>query len=279
MNKGPWYAAGAYATWGLLPAYLKWLQHVPASQLVCHRVLWSCLVLCGTILLSRQWGSFRRAVNAPVAKVYLVAAMLIGINWLLYVWAANSGFIIELSLGYFIGPLISVFLGVLLLHERLRLLQWVAIGFATAGVPVFDPRLWPSALDCFDSGIHLQQLWSGEKDGSARFTLWPDAGDRNTPGARTCLSVVFGRHRPRRIPPRWCDFGYAAYRHRIGNGCSSADVCRGGASHPALAVGCSPVYRADTAIPTWRNGLQRTVYTLPVHRLCQCMGRADHFCD
>ncbi len=134
MNKGPWYAAGAYATWGLLPAYLKWLQHVPASQLVCHRVLWSCLLLCGTILLSRQWGPFRRAVDASVAKVYLVAATLIGINWLLYVWAANSGFIIELSLGYFIGPLISVFLGVVLLRERLRLLQWVAIGFATAGV-------------------------------------------------------------------------------------------------------------------------------------------------
>ena len=66
--------------------------------------------------------------------MYLLAAALIGINWLLYVWAANSGFIIELSLGYFIGPLISVFLGVALLRERPRLLQWVAIGFATAGV-------------------------------------------------------------------------------------------------------------------------------------------------
>ncbi len=135
MNTGPWYAIGAYATWGLLPVYLKWLQHVPASQLMCHRVLWSWIMLCGVILVSRQWRAFYGALRTPrVAKVYFAAAMLIGVNWLVYVWAANSGFIIELSLGYFIGPLVSVLLGVVLLRENLRLWQWVAIGFATAGV-------------------------------------------------------------------------------------------------------------------------------------------------
>ncbi len=135
MNTGPWYAIGAYATWGLLPVYLKWLQHVPVLQLISHRILWSCLILCSAIFLSRQWAAFRAAVATPrVLKVYLAAAMLIGINWLVYVWAVNSGFIIESSLGYFINPLISVFLGVVLLGERLRRWQWVAIGFATAGV-------------------------------------------------------------------------------------------------------------------------------------------------
>jgi chloramphenicol-sensitive protein RarD len=135
MNKGAWYAVGAYATWGLLPVYFKWLQHVPVLQLVSHRILWSCLMLYSAILLSRQWGTFQKAILTPrVAKVYLAASVLIGINWLLFVWAVSSGFIVETSLGYFINPLVSVFLGVVLLGERLRPWQWVAIGFAATGV-------------------------------------------------------------------------------------------------------------------------------------------------
>jgi chloramphenicol-sensitive protein RarD len=92
-------------------------------------------MLCGIILFSRQWSAFRVAVMAPrVLIVYVAAAMLIGVNWLVYVWGVNSGFIVETSLGYFINPLVSVLLGVVLFHERLRPWQWVAIGFATAGV-------------------------------------------------------------------------------------------------------------------------------------------------
>lgn len=135
MNKGPWYAVAAYAMWGFMPVYLKWLQHVPALELTGHRILWSCLMLWVAILLSHQWAAFRSAVRVPrVLKVYLAAAMLIGITWLVYVWAVNAGFIIETSLGYFINPLVSVFLGVVLLGERQRPWQWVAIGFAAAGV-------------------------------------------------------------------------------------------------------------------------------------------------
>jgi chloramphenicol-sensitive protein RarD len=135
MNKGTWYAVGAYATWGFLPVYLKWLQQVPALQLISHRILWSCLMLCGVIFILRQGSAFRSAVLAPrVIRVYLAAAILIGINWLVYVWAVNSGFIVESSLGYFINPLLSVFLGVVLFRERPRPWQWVAIGFAMAGV-------------------------------------------------------------------------------------------------------------------------------------------------
>jgi chloramphenicol-sensitive protein RarD len=135
MNKGFWYAVGAYSIWGLLPVYLKWLQHVPALQIVCHRILWCSLVLCVAIVFSRQWAAFRGAVLTPrVVKVYAAAALLIAINWSVYVWGVNSGFIVETSLGYFINPLISVFLGVVLFRERLRPWQWVAIGFATTGV-------------------------------------------------------------------------------------------------------------------------------------------------
>ncbi|MBU0490425.1 MAG: EamA family transporter RarD [Chloroflexi bacterium] len=135
MNKGIWYAIGAYVAWGLLPVYWKWLREVPALQLISHRIVWSFLMLIFVILLARQWPAFRAAVRAPhVLRVYLGAAVLLGVNWLTYVWAVNAGFIVETSLGYFINPLLSVLLGVLVLHERLRPWQWVPIGLATAGV-------------------------------------------------------------------------------------------------------------------------------------------------
>ncbi len=135
MNKGIWYAIGAYATWGLFPIYWKWLHAVPALQLVGHRIGWSFLLLCAVILLSKQWRAFRAAaLNRRVLLIYLVAALLIGVNWLTYIWAVNAGFIVETSLGYFINPLLSVLMGVIFLRERLRPMQWLPIGLAAAGV-------------------------------------------------------------------------------------------------------------------------------------------------
>jgi len=135
MNKGIWYGIGAYVTWGLFPIYWKWLHHVPALQLIGHRILWSFLMLFVAILTSRQWNIFRAAVLAPrVLRIYLAAAVLVGINWLVYVWAVNAGFIVETSLGYYINPLLSVLMGVLFLRERMRSLQWVPLGLAAVGV-------------------------------------------------------------------------------------------------------------------------------------------------
>ena len=135
MNKGIWYAIGAYATWGLFPIYWKWLHAVPALQLVGHRIGWSFLLLCAVILLSKQWRAFRAAaLTWRVLLIYLVAALLIGVHWLTYVWAVNAGFIVETSLGYFITPLLSVLMGVIFLRERLRPMQWLPIGLAAAGV-------------------------------------------------------------------------------------------------------------------------------------------------
>jgi chloramphenicol-sensitive protein RarD len=135
MNKGIWYAVGAYTVWGVLPVYWKWLQHVPALQLLGHRIIWSFLTLFLVVLLARQRQAFRAAALTPrILRVYLVAAVLVGVNWLTYVWAVNAGFIVETSLGYFINPLLSVLLGVIVLRERLRPWQWVPIGLATAGV-------------------------------------------------------------------------------------------------------------------------------------------------
>jgi chloramphenicol-sensitive protein RarD len=135
MTKGIWYAVGAYSAWGLLTIYWKWLHMVPATQLIGHRILWSCLILWGIILFSRQWQTFRSSVLHPrVLLVYAIAAVLVSVNWLTYVWAVNAGFIVETSLGYFITPLLSVLLGVVFLRERLRPGQWAAVGLAAAGV-------------------------------------------------------------------------------------------------------------------------------------------------
>jgi chloramphenicol-sensitive protein RarD len=135
MNEGMWYAVGAYVLWGLFPIYWKWLLHVPASQLLAHRILWSFVSLVITVTLLREWRSLSREVLRPkVFAIYSVAAILVGINWFTYVWGVNAGFIVETSLGYFINPLISVLMGVIFLRERLRPRQWVPVGLAAAGM-------------------------------------------------------------------------------------------------------------------------------------------------
>jgi chloramphenicol-sensitive protein RarD len=134
MKKGIWYAVGAYVFWGLFPVYWKVLSGIPALQLLGHRIIWSFLLLIIVILVARQWKEFRASLNRRVLLIYSVAAVLIAINWLTYVWAIGAGFIVETSLGYFINPLLSVLLGVIFLRERLRSLQWIPIGLAAVGV-------------------------------------------------------------------------------------------------------------------------------------------------
>ena len=134
MKKGILYGIGAYLAWGFFPIYWKFLHHVPAVQLIGHRIIWSCLLLLLVIVLTKQWDEFRKTVNLKVLRIYTIAAVLIGINWLVYVWAVNSNFIVETSLGYFINPLLSVLMGVIFLKERLRLAQWIPVVLAAIGV-------------------------------------------------------------------------------------------------------------------------------------------------
>lgn len=135
MNRGVWYAVGAYAAWGLFPLYWKALHRVPAGQLLGHRIVWSCLLLFAIVLLSRQGKALWAAASSPrVLGLYACSAVLIAVNWLTYIWAVNAGFIVEASLGYFLNPLISVLMGVLFLRERLRPWQWLSISLAAAGM-------------------------------------------------------------------------------------------------------------------------------------------------
>lgn len=134
-KKGVFYAIIAYLMWGLFPLYWKPLETIPALQLIGHRIGWSFILLFIVILVTRQWRAFQKVAFEPkMLRIYLVAAVLISINWFTYVWSVNNGFVVETSLGYYINPLFSVLLGVIFFRERLRLIQWLPIGLAGLGV-------------------------------------------------------------------------------------------------------------------------------------------------
>lgn len=134
MKKGVISAAIAYALWGFFPIYFKLLHSVPAVQITAHRFVWSFVLLLALVWLRGELPQLRAAATRKVLLVYLAAGALLSVNWLTYVWAVNSGFVLESSLGYFINPLVSVLLGVVFLREKLRPLQWVPVGLAAAGV-------------------------------------------------------------------------------------------------------------------------------------------------
>lgn len=135
MNKGIWYGIGAYLLWGFFPIYWKVLHQVNAAQVIGHRIGWSFILLFAYLLVTQQWRDFRLTVwNAKTIGIYALAGVLLTINWFVYVWGVNAGYIIETSLGYFINPLLSVLLGVIFLREKLRPLQWLPLGIAAAGV-------------------------------------------------------------------------------------------------------------------------------------------------
>ena len=129
---GFWSGVAAYTMWGLVPIYWKLLEHVPAIQVLGHRIVWSLAVLLILVVATR-----RRAfagLSRRVIGLYAIAAALIAANWFLYIFAVNAGFIVETSLGYYITPLVNVLFGVVFFHERMRPAQWVSIALATAGV-------------------------------------------------------------------------------------------------------------------------------------------------
>lgn len=133
MKQGLLAAVGAYLIWGLFPLYWKLLAAVPALQTMAHRTAW-CAVLVGLWLLLRGELGALRQIPRKVWGMLGISAVLIALNWWLYIWAVNHDHIVDTSLGYFINPLVSVLLGVVVLRERLRPLQWGTIGIAAVGV-------------------------------------------------------------------------------------------------------------------------------------------------
>ena len=125
---------GAFALWGLFPLYWKMLTHVPSLEVLAHRIVWSCVLLAAMTEWRRRAGRPWPPLSPRIVGTYAVAALLIGVNWFLYVWAVTSGLVLQTSLGYFINPLVSVVFGVVLFRERLRPLQWAAVAAAAFGM-------------------------------------------------------------------------------------------------------------------------------------------------
>ncbi|MCD6117391.1 EamA family transporter RarD [bacterium] len=157
-NRGKLYAVSAYLMWGFFPIYWKAIQNIRAYEIICHRILWSFLLLLAALLYKNKIKDIRPELKVSHVFLYAGTALMLALNWTTYVWAVNSGYIVEASLGYFINPLISVFLGVLILKEKLRLTQWVAIGIAFVGVLyltfIYGSFPWISIILAFTFGFY-----------------------------------------------------------------------------------------------------------------------------
>lgn len=168
---GLFYGLAAYGLWGVMPIYFKWLQAVPSIDIVAHRIVWSLLLLVLLVTLVRAWDQVRAAARSRKALgILFVTALLIGTNWLLYVYAINSGHILAGSLGYYLNPLANILMGRFILKERLTKVQWAAVAIAAAGIAVLAAgamgTLWISLTLCFSFAtygllrkiIHVESL-------------------------------------------------------------------------------------------------------------------------
>ena len=128
-------AATAFTIWGVFPAYWHLLKAVPSMQIMALRVVWSAVLVVGWLLWRQGWDWWRTIAARPrMLAALALSGAVIAFNWGLYIWAVNAGHVVETSLGYFINPLVTVALGVVVLRERLRRPQWIAVACAAAGV-------------------------------------------------------------------------------------------------------------------------------------------------
>ncbi len=134
MKKNLIYVFISYVLWGFFPIYFKLLHEAPALQIMAHRVTWSFIFLIFLVVIRKEFYKILKSLNKKIIITYSIAGILLAINWLTYVWGVNAGFVVEASLGYFINPLLSVVLGVLLLKEKLRKLQWLPVILAAIGL-------------------------------------------------------------------------------------------------------------------------------------------------
>ncbi|GAA4225149.1 chloramphenicol-sensitive protein RarD [Streptosporangium album] len=136
-RRGVLYGIAAYTMWGLFPLYWPLLKPSAALEILAHRIAWSLVAVVAILVVRRHWSWFRELLRTPRKLGLLaLAAMVITVNWGVYIYAVNSGHVVESALGYFINPLVSVLFGVFLLRERLRPWQWGAVGLGALAVVV-----------------------------------------------------------------------------------------------------------------------------------------------
>ena len=132
---GVLFGLAAFISWGFLPAYWKQLQAVAPFEILCHRIIWSCVFLCLIVSYQKRWMEVAQiAKDSANLKKLFCSGLLIGFNWFIYIWAVNTAHVVETSLGYYITPMVNVLIGFLLLGERFNRLQLGAILCALAGV-------------------------------------------------------------------------------------------------------------------------------------------------
>ena len=159
LRRGFGFGLGAYAIWGLVPLYFRLLREVPPVETVAHRVLWSVLLLLAILAARRGLREWVGVLRRPRLLAALGAsAVLIGVNWLVYIWAVVNDHLVQASLGYFLNPLINVALGVLVLKERLSRGQGIAVALAVVGVAVplaaASGGLWVSLTLAVSFGLY-----------------------------------------------------------------------------------------------------------------------------
>ncbi len=129
------YGLGAFGFWGLTPLYFKAVGHVPALEVMAHRVIWAMILMLVLLLWRRRLRELSRELGNPQRLLFYAAtALLVSINWFIFIWAIQQNRLLEASLGYYINPLVNVFLGMLFLHERLNVWQRLAVALAAVGV-------------------------------------------------------------------------------------------------------------------------------------------------
>jgi chloramphenicol-sensitive protein RarD len=154
--QGAYFALTAYLFWGVVPIYFKWVDHVSPWEILSHRVIWALILLLCILAYTGELGKLR--VESRQIKTLVATAILLSINWAVFIYAVVNKNIVETSLGYFITPLVSVLLGVLVLKEVLRPLQWLAIVIAMLGILgqliMFESIPWIALSLAFSFGFY-----------------------------------------------------------------------------------------------------------------------------
>lgn len=166
---------GCYLIWGGLPLYFRALDHIRPDEMLAHRIIWSVPTGLILIVLARNWQQLRAAMTRQHIMWLSVSALLIGANWLIYIWAVSQERVMEASLGYYINPLINVLIGAVFFAERLRAAQWVAVAIAFIGVAVMTKALgtvpWVALILCFTFAFYSVIRKQVQVDSRAGFVV------------------------------------------------------------------------------------------------------------
>lgn len=166
---------GCYTIWGCLPLYFRVLDHISPMEMLAHRIIWSVPTGLILIVIARNWAQLRAALTRQHVLWLTLSALLIGANWLVYIWAVSQERVMEASLGYYINPLVNVLIGAVFFAERLRPAQWIAVGLAGIGVAVMTSALgyipWVALVLCFTFAFYSVIRKQVQVDSRAGFVV------------------------------------------------------------------------------------------------------------